>query len=138
MIIRRQRGAGKGDGQDGQGYLISVSDLMAGLLFVFIITLMVFALKLSGTEANLSSELDETYRKKQKLEGIVENLTDAKKIRSSLLNHTSPPTYEGSVDLTTNEIASAQTVVSFPFSSITQTSPLLIVPAVSALTMYSA
>lgn len=32
-------------GDDGQNYLVSVSDLMAGLIFVFIITLMVFVLR---------------------------------------------------------------------------------------------
>jgi chemotaxis protein MotB len=32
-------------GEDGQNYLVSVSDLMAGLIFVFIITLMIFALR---------------------------------------------------------------------------------------------
>lgn len=71
--------------EDGQGYMISVSDLMAGLLFVFIITLMVFALNLKGTEADLSSELEKTEKEKENLSAMVNELSDAKKVRSALL-----------------------------------------------------
>lgn len=42
---------------EGQSYLASVSDLMAGLLFVFIITLVVFALQLSRTRSALAGEI---------------------------------------------------------------------------------
>lgn len=40
-------------GDDGQNYLVSVSDLMAGLIFVFIITLMVFVLRLQKSVETL-------------------------------------------------------------------------------------
>jgi len=46
-------------GEDGQGYLVSVSDLMAGLLFLFIITIMVFALSLKETEHKLDKKEQE-------------------------------------------------------------------------------
>jgi hypothetical protein len=38
--------------QEGEGYLVSVSDLMVGLLFVFILVLVAFALVLRETETN--------------------------------------------------------------------------------------
>jgi flagellar motor protein MotB len=38
---------------DGQGYLVTVSDLMAGLLFIFIITLMIFVLRFEEATANI-------------------------------------------------------------------------------------
>ncbi len=43
--------------EDGQGYLVSVSDLMAGLLFLFIIALMVFALSLKEAEQEKNEEV---------------------------------------------------------------------------------
>lgn len=70
---------------DNQGYFISISDLMAGLIFIFIITLMVFALNLKGTEQDLSSELEKTEAEKENLKAMVDQLSDAKKVRSDLL-----------------------------------------------------
>lgn len=43
----------------GEGYLVSVSDLMVGLLFVFIMILVAFALLLRQTESSDSAELSE-------------------------------------------------------------------------------
>ncbi len=42
-------------GDHGQGYLVSVSDLMAGVVFLFLITLMIFALSLGQATESLQS-----------------------------------------------------------------------------------
>lgn len=42
----------------GQDYLVSVSDLMAGLIFIFIITLMIFVLRLQTVTVSLQSSKD--------------------------------------------------------------------------------
>lgn len=55
--MRRRSGAGDIEDEE-HSYLASVSDLMAGLLFVFIITLVVFAFQLSRTRAELTTEID--------------------------------------------------------------------------------
>lgn len=71
--------------QGEQNYLVSVSDLMAGLLFLFIITIMVFALQLVKS----SNDLRETERKKaievQKKRQEVKKLTITKQARTELL-----------------------------------------------------
>lgn len=54
-----------------EGYLASVSDLMAGLIFIFVITLAVFALRLS----------EQTELQEQK----VKELTSAKEVRKRIL-----------------------------------------------------
>lgn len=60
----------------GQGYLVSVSDLMAGVIFLFLITLMIFALSLGQTKESLESAratqifILETLEEKLKSEGI--------------------------------------------------------------------
>lgn len=64
--------------QDTEGYYISISDLMAGLIFLFIITLMVFALNLAASHQDLKSKVKET-------ELTLSELRDAKKVRSQLL-----------------------------------------------------
>lgn len=56
---------------EGAGYLISVSDMMSGLLFIFIITLMAFVL-------NFQQEADR-YRE------INERFTDAERVRAEML-----------------------------------------------------
>jgi flagellar motor protein MotB len=66
--------------EEQQGYLISVSDLMAGLLFVFIIALMVFA-------AKLTYETKETKKARGDLEKKVNQLSSAKQKRSELLHY---------------------------------------------------
>lgn len=42
-------------GEDNQSFLVSVSDLMASLIFIFIITLMVFAFRFDSAAATLES-----------------------------------------------------------------------------------
>jgi len=64
--------------QETQSYLVSVSDLMAGLLFIFIIALTVFALNLREAE-------DRTMKSKAELERITHFLTMNRKARAELL-----------------------------------------------------
>lgn len=64
--------------EDGQSYLVSVGDMMSGLLFVFIITLMVFVINFH-LEKIKKTEETEKLQKKQ------EELTDAKEVRTQLL-----------------------------------------------------
>ena len=68
-----------------QGYYISISDLMSGLLFIFIITLVVFAMNLKGTQVDLSYELVKQKNEKEKLTNIVHTLTNSNEIRAQIL-----------------------------------------------------
>jgi flagellar motor protein MotB len=92
--------------EDGQSYLVSVSDMMAGLLFLFIITLMVFVInfhleKIKTEEKTKDLQIEkikkeqetkalqiEKIKKEQEtkvLQSIQEELTDAKEVRKHLL-----------------------------------------------------
>jgi len=85
--------------EESQSYMISVSDLMAGLLFVFIITLMVFALRLKNTEVDLdqkvkakdierqflSVKVKEKEIERQRLSAKIDELTGSKLVRDKLL-----------------------------------------------------
>lgn len=51
----------------GEGYLASVSDLMSGLIFIFVITLCVFALRLAETAEAQRKQTDELEEKTQQL-----------------------------------------------------------------------
>jgi len=91
---------------EGAGYLISVSDLMAGLLFVFIITLMAFVLsyqqataETAETEAELRAatvekevererlerERDQLQVEQQRLQMVIDDLTNAHRMRAEML-----------------------------------------------------
>jgi flagellar motor protein MotB len=91
---------------DGAGYLISVSDMMAGLLFVFLITLVAFVINFRiATEEQLAAEEDaleqkeqalaekeraETERdaartEKERLETVRDDLTNARRLREQML-----------------------------------------------------
>lgn len=92
---------------DGAGYLISVSDIMAGLLFVFLITLVAFIINFqSATDkqeektqaAELEKlravrekeraqvELDSARQEKEKLESVRDDLTNARRLRQKMLD----------------------------------------------------
>jgi len=83
------------DGIEGEGgsYLVSVSDLMIGLLFVFLLMLMVFAVQYARTEHKIRQEVAHqkqiTQEIKQQLLGKVldvqQKLTAAEKAREALL-----------------------------------------------------
>lgn len=103
--MARQFRRGRCDG-DSQSYLASVSDIMSGLIFIFIITLMVFALQLKDLQKDARKQL-ELYKEKTRqleeekqallkekatlladkarLEALVRSLTDLKGIRRVLL-----------------------------------------------------
>lgn len=86
---------------EGAGYLVSVSDIMAGLLFVFIITLVAFVIQFQDAadkkkqeQANLEVRVEEfrdASEKKEKeqefLKEKVEELTNNRSIRKSLLTN---------------------------------------------------
>ncbi len=55
--------------EEGGDYLVSVSDMMAGLLFVFIITLMVFVMNFQGATDSLTNT-------EQLREGMLEQIAD--------------------------------------------------------------
>jgi len=78
--------------EDGQNYLVSVSDMMSGLLFVFIIALMVFVINFQLEKVKKEEETKalqiEKIKKEQEtkaLQSIQEELTDAKEVRKQLL-----------------------------------------------------
>lgn len=80
-------------------YLASVSDIMSGLIFIFIITLMVFSLQLKGSQEDQLKEIEKLKEKirqneilKKKLEAetlqykrLLELLTNARAIRDNIL-----------------------------------------------------
>ncbi|MCG9714952.1 OmpA family protein [Shewanella insulae] len=63
---------------EGAGYLISVSDMMSGLLFIFIITLVAFILNFQDA-IQKQKEVTETQKT------IVRKLTNTEQVRSELL-----------------------------------------------------
>jgi chemotaxis protein MotB len=63
---------------EGTGYLVSVSDIMAGLLFVFIITLIAFVIQFQ--DASVKKELE-----RRDLEEKVDELSNTRDLRRKLL-----------------------------------------------------
>jgi chemotaxis protein MotB len=93
--------------EEMQSYLVSLGDLLSGLLFVFIITLVVFALRLKDTQQDLKSELERVKKEnfamtllqvamevrleqleeeKKRLEEFMKMLTGGRAVRELLLN----------------------------------------------------
>ncbi|WP_337241531.1 hypothetical protein, partial [Proteus faecis] len=60
------------DIDEGSGYLVSVSDLMSGLVFIFIITLVAFIL-------NFQDAAQKTAQVQDKMETEIERLNAVKK-----------------------------------------------------------
>jgi len=58
----------------GEGYLASVSDLMSGLIFIFVITLMVFALQLAKEKAVHAQKTQELVAAKETRRHILEDI----------------------------------------------------------------
>ncbi|MCG6942098.1 MAG: OmpA family protein [Thiohalocapsa sp.] len=104
--MMRRHPADIGD-DDGAGYLISVSDMMAGLLFVFLITLVAFVINFriatdeqraaqedavqKKEQAILEKERAETERdaaetEKERLESVRDDLTNARRLRTQMLD----------------------------------------------------
>jgi len=65
---------------EGAGYLVSVSDIMAGLLFIFIITLVAFVIQFQYAS-------DAKEHQQKILEDKVDDLTNARRLRKELLSH---------------------------------------------------
>jgi flagellar motor protein MotB len=70
MAPRRRRGVVAEE--YGEGYLASVSDLMSGLIFIFVITLCVFALRLAETAEAQRKQTEELKEKTQQLDSAKE------------------------------------------------------------------
>lgn len=70
---------------EGAGYLISVSDLMAGLLFVFIITLMVYVLNFHRITQQAKQEQQLMEEERDRLNAIIDDLTNTRKLRADML-----------------------------------------------------
>lgn len=92
--------------EGGQSYLVSMGDMLSGLLFLFIITLVLFSLRLKDTQRDLEAELarakaeiaryerlqaelEEQLRQlaeeKVKLEELIRQLTGGRAVRELLL-----------------------------------------------------
>ena len=77
---------------DGAGYLISVSDMMAGLLFVFLITLVAFIInfRVATDEQRAAQEVAEQQKEqaileKEHAEAVRDDLTNARRLRTQML-----------------------------------------------------
>jgi len=78
--------------EDGQSYLVSVSDMMSGLLFLFIIALMVFVInfhfeKIKKEDETKALQIEKIKKEEETkaLQKIQDELTDAKEVRKQLL-----------------------------------------------------
>lgn len=77
---------------EGAGYLVSVSDIMAGLLFIFIITLVAFVIQFRDAtdkkeleQEILEQEVEKKEQEREVLKEKVEELTNNRSIRKALL-----------------------------------------------------
>lgn len=89
-MMRRPSTAGADD--DGAGYLMSVSDMMAGLLFVFLITLVAFVInfRIATDEQREAQEAAEAEKEqaiveKERAEAVRDDLTNARRLREQML-----------------------------------------------------
>lgn len=81
---------------EGAGYLVSVSDIMAGLLFIFIITLMAFVLQLD--------ESTQVFEKRtQTLQDRLDEIVNGLNIRAELLETLRNALGERGVEVNINE-----------------------------------
>jgi flagellar motor protein MotB len=92
---------------EGAGYLVSVSDMMSGLLFVFIITLVAFVIQFQYASEDAVEEKEElivqqekTEQERETLASKVEYLTNTRKIRRHLLSEIQQKLYIEGVNVT--------------------------------------
>jgi len=78
MARRANNGNGDVPGVEEGSYLVSVSDMMSGLLFIFIITLIVFVI-------NFNMQRMEAEGEQERLRRQYDALTDAREARTQLL-----------------------------------------------------
>ncbi len=81
---------------NSENYLVSVSDLMAGLIFLFILTLMAFVLEFKIQEKDFKTEAEAHSRKQKEyqqeidsLKEFSETVKDTNKVRQQLLEEIS-------------------------------------------------
>lgn len=86
-----------------QGYLVSVSDLMAGLLFIFVITLSVYALNFKFAETSQKVAEAKHREEKVKLERIVDQLTGTKRRRAQMLHRIQAEARKYGLNISVNE-----------------------------------
>lgn len=67
------------------GYLVSVSDIMAGLLFIFIITLVSFVIQFQFASEVKEKETEELQQKNETTEQVITRLTNNRSVRDMLL-----------------------------------------------------
>lgn len=60
--------------EEPQSYLVSVGDMLSGLLFVFIITLVIFSLRLKDTQRDLAEELTRAQAENSRLVALQEEM----------------------------------------------------------------
>lgn len=70
----RRRGKEQPNSGQGQDYLGSVSDLMSGLIFIFIITVAVFALRLAETRQSLAETREELTNSDEVKKQVIESI----------------------------------------------------------------
>lgn len=73
------------ESEENGGYLGSVSDLMAGLTFIFIITLLFYVINFNQQKMKTQTQEEKARQEKQQLMHIKDELTDAKEARAQLL-----------------------------------------------------
>ena len=64
--------------EDHESYFVSMTDVVIGLLFIFIIMLMFFALRFQEATADQKKETE-------RQNALIDNLTDAERARNDLL-----------------------------------------------------
>ncbi len=91
-LLSQSKGNRETSSSEEQGYLSSVSDMMSGLLFIFIITLVIFVIKFEQERINAATQKQafegQTQALKVEKEALQltrDDLTDAKWVRSRLL-----------------------------------------------------
>lgn len=89
--------------EDEQNYLVSVSDLMAGLLFIFIITLAVYALNFKSAERSQKEAETKHVQEKRQLENVVNILVNTRKIRTQMLYRIKSEALKFGINVSINE-----------------------------------
>ena len=87
---------------DSSSYLVTVSDIMSGLLFVFIITLMAFVINFQHEIEKAHEQLIKLEQEKNHLAEISEQLTNAQKIRGILLKEIKKRLKKHNIDVEIN------------------------------------
>ncbi|MEJ5242385.1 MAG: OmpA family protein [Desulfomicrobiaceae bacterium] len=72
---------------EGTGYLISVSDLMSSLLFVFIITLMAYVLNFHRATQETQQKQHVLQEERDHLSAVIDDLTNSRRLRTEMLEH---------------------------------------------------